>query len=120
LRSSIVIAQFELQTRPAAPWGFRFWQMLTQVLRSQLTAASAGGANMTECPQTSAANMNASDNRRVMDDLPQIKIFKKRWALLKARFSLSKARPFVNGRLADGLTSPLQRSLVKAPPIPFA
>jgi hypothetical protein len=77
LRSSIVIAQFELQTRPAPPWGFRFWHMLIQAFKSQLTAASAGGANMTG-PQTSAANMNASDNRRVMDDLPQIILFEKR------------------------------------------
>jgi hypothetical protein len=77
LRSSIVMAQFELQTRPAPPWGFRFWHVLIQAFRSQLTA-SAGGANMTG-PQTSAANMNASDNRRVMDGLPQIIIFEKRW-----------------------------------------
>lgn len=42
--------------------------------------------------------MNRSDNRRIMDDLPQIKIFEKCCALLKTRISLSKAGSFVNGR----------------------
>jgi hypothetical protein len=45
LRSSIVIARFELQTRPAPPWGFRFWHMLIQAFKSQLTASAGDGAN---------------------------------------------------------------------------
>jgi hypothetical protein len=87
-----------VQPCPAPYWGFRFWHALIQVLTSQLTASAGRGAKKIDSPQTTAADINASDNRRIMDDLPQIKIFEKWCAFLKTRISLSKAKPFVNGR----------------------
>jgi hypothetical protein len=72
LRLSIACRHPDVQAWPVANRGPRHWHALIQALRSQLTA-SAGAANMTDCPWMRAANMNASDNRRVMDDLPQIK-----------------------------------------------
>jgi hypothetical protein len=74
---------------------FPLLQMFIQVLTSQFTA-SAGGAETKDSPQTSIVDKIASDNRRIMDDLPQIKIFEKWCALLNASINLSKAKSFVN------------------------
>jgi hypothetical protein len=68
LRSSIVIAQFELQTRPAPPWGFRFWHVLIQAFKSQLTASAGDGANAAVRPKTNTVDSKASNKRRVMDN----------------------------------------------------
>jgi hypothetical protein len=59
--------QLELQTRPAAPWGFRFWQTFIQAFTSQLTAKAGDGANAAARPNTKIVRSNASDKSRDID-----------------------------------------------------
>jgi hypothetical protein len=61
LRSCIVIWHHELQPVRAVP-AFPLLQMLIQVLTSQL-AASVGGANAKDSPQTSSMDSNARKTR---------------------------------------------------------